>query len=334
MNNSMDNRTEDNGSSAYILDDSGNTDHHFGCIHSDAFSNIRQIDGNRPGPFSIYSATRFGKRYILKSLSPAYMTDPNFNIIQSKEFEIGISIDHPNIRSTIGIENVPSLGKSIILEYIDGQTLDNAIAAGAVTIDNAWLIAAQLADAISYIHNKQIVHGDIKPSNILITFSRTNVKLIDFSLSDNESFIILKNPGGTKRYTAPELNLPGASPSVKADIYSFGVVVSELARAVSDPQLLSIAKKYCSIDVDNRPSHISSEDFMEGSRKTGDDSPWNIGSRLVTHILLIAAGILVITIAILSYLRLYAPSESPKIERQPENTNIRVIDMQRFSTNN
>lgn len=333
MKNLTDNNTEQSESSSYILEEGVDISRHFNGIHSGSFSNIRQVERRRRGPFSIHSATRFGKRYILKSLNPGHASDPNFNMIQSKEFEIGISIDHPNIRSTFGIEDVPSIGRSIILEYIDGQTLDKAVASGMVNKDNARQIAAQLADAIRYLHSKQIVHGDIKPSNILVTHSGMNVKLIDFSLSDNEAYVILKNPGGTKQYTAPELTLPGATHSVKADIYSFGVVVAELAEAVSDRSLLALAKECCDPDPDKRPASIVPGDFLNAARTDSEIPAWNIGSRFMTRILLLAAAILAVTIAAIYYLRVQSAVESPRNERQPAETSIRVVDMERFNPN-
>ena len=55
-----------------------------------------------------------------------------------------------------------------------------------------------------YIHAKQIVHRDLKPSNIMITHNGNHVKLIDFGLSDNDDFALLKQPAGTPGYISPE----------------------------------------------------------------------------------------------------------------------------------
>ncbi len=116
----------------------------------------------------------------------------------AKEFEIGIALDHPNIRRTIGLENVEGLGKRIILEYIDGLPLSTLLADNSISAEKAVSVALQLADALRYLHSKQICHRDLKPDNILVPHQGDNVKVIDFNLSDRDDFLVLKNPAGSK----------------------------------------------------------------------------------------------------------------------------------------
>ena len=76
----------------------------------------------------------------------------------------------------------------------------------------------------------------------MLTYSGQRVKLIDFSHSDSESFVILKTAVSTNKYIAPELLDGVAQPSVKSDIYSFGVIVKALARISDDSELMRVAK--------------------------------------------------------------------------------------------
>ena len=68
----------------------------------------------------------------------------------------------------------------------------------------------------------------------MITHNGHNTKLIDFSLSDSDYFNVLKCPAGSSGYIAPEQLQPDAKPDIKADIYSFGMVVRDMARLTGD----------------------------------------------------------------------------------------------------
>ena len=89
-------------------------------------------------------------------------------------------------------------------------------------------ILDELCQALSYIHSLQIIHRDLKPENILITRNGSNVKLIDFGLSDTDSYSILKHPAGTLKYASPEQQVPQTTIDNKADIYSLGVILEEI----------------------------------------------------------------------------------------------------------
>lgn len=77
------------------------------------------------------------------------------------------------------------------------------------------------------MHQQQVVHRDVKPSNVMITHSGGYVKLIDFGLADTDSHAILKQPAGTLRYMAPE-QAQLAQADVRNDIYSLGVILQEM----------------------------------------------------------------------------------------------------------
>lgn len=112
-------------------------------------------------------------------------------------------------------------------------------------------------DALGYIHSKQIIHRDLKPSNIMITHNGHNTKLIDFSLSDSDYFNVLKCPAGSSGYIAPEQLQPDAKPDIKADIYSFGMVVRDMARLTGDAYLRRIAAACTRRNASERPADMS-----------------------------------------------------------------------------
>lgn len=229
----------------------------FGELFSKEFTNILPIYSSANGPIEIYTATRYGKRFILKGLKEQYRNDPIYTMNLAKEFEIGIQLDHPNIRRTIGLETVQDIGRVIVLEYVDGCMLENLLDAKYMTASAARSIATQIADALRYIHSKQIFHRDLKPSNILVSHQGGVVKIIDFNLSDSNDFIILKNPAGSRKYMAPEQLNPNARPTAVADIYSFGVVMDELAAVCGDEQLSRLAEKCRKHNPGKRPQSVS-----------------------------------------------------------------------------
>ena len=135
---------------------------------------------------TIYTAKRYGKRYLLKAISPEYQSLTDICLLQEKEFSFGISLNHPNIADTYSMEEVPALGRCIIMEYVDGFTLAEWLSTSPSRTQRERVLA-QLLEVLEYIHSLQLVHHDLKSSNILITRNGQNVKLIDFGLSDTDS---------------------------------------------------------------------------------------------------------------------------------------------------
>lgn len=216
----------------------------FAGMFSNKFSNIGLLYSSTRGATEIHSATRYGKRYALKGLKKEHLDDPVHNMCMAKEFEIGIMLDHPNIRRTLGLENVDGLGKRIVLEYIDGVPLTDILSGGNISSEKAESIAVQIADAVGYMHSRQIFHRDLKPDNILVAHQGGNVKIIDLNLSDRDDYVVLKQPAGSRRYMAPEQSQPDAKPTAEADLYSLGVIIKELADA-SGSRRLSRAAVLC-----------------------------------------------------------------------------------------
>ena len=88
-------------------------------------------------------------------------------------------------------------------------------------------MALEIVKAVAYVHSLQAVHRDLKPSNIMITRNGSQVKLINFGLSDTDSFVILKQPAGTKGYVSPEQSR-GSVTDERNDIYSLGIILQDM----------------------------------------------------------------------------------------------------------
>lgn len=131
----------------------------------------------------LYTASRYGKRYVLKGLSTDCQSLTDMLLLQQKEFSLGITLSHPNIAETYSLEEVADCGRCIVMEYVDGITLAEWLATNP-SHSARQRAMLQLLDALEYIHALQLVHHDLKSSNILITRNGQNVKLIDFGLSE------------------------------------------------------------------------------------------------------------------------------------------------------
>lgn len=220
------------------------------------FHDLQEIYVSDHGHTRVLRGTRYGQRYALKCLKPDFLYVPLYRQMLDKEFEIGLQLDHPNICRVIGMEDVDGLGPTIIMDLIDGVTLQELLDHQQLTPDLAHKVASQLMSALRYMHDKQIFHRDLKPSNIMVTHKGHDVKIIDFSLSDSDNFAALKSPAGTMGYIAPEQLRDGATVDARADIYSLGRVLGDMAAATSDRRLKRMSSVCAQTDLQKRPTSI------------------------------------------------------------------------------
>ena len=130
----------------------------------------------------VYTATRYGRRFVLKSLTPETASLTDYRLQQEQEFQLGIQLVHPNIAATYSLEEIDGVGRCIVQEWIDGVTLGEWLQTKPSKTSRERVLN-QVLDALEYIHGLQLVHHDLKTDNILITRNGANAKLIDFGLS-------------------------------------------------------------------------------------------------------------------------------------------------------
>lgn len=176
----------------------------------------------------LWTAVWNGRKVVLKSLMPQYSDSIPHHTMLRKEYEISRTLSHPGIAATLGFEEVPGIGTCIISEFITGCTLKSKIEEGGYTRRDAITIIKGLCLSVDYLHSMGIVHRDLKPSNIMLMSDDLHVKLIDFGVSDSESFTTGKTPMGTRRYAAPEQLEPGNTSSPASDIFAIGKIMEEL----------------------------------------------------------------------------------------------------------
>ena len=180
----------------------------------------------------ISRARRNGRWWVLKSLEEKVRNTEPFVSMLRKEFDIMASLQDPNIVNVVSIEEVDKLGLSIVMEWIDGVTLGEWLKQPHSKKEKLRVLH-QLITTLAYVHQHQTAHRDLKPSNVMVTHRGNNVKLIDFGLSDADSFDYMKVPAGTVGYRAPEVEAVEAveaSATInyqRADIYSLGRIIED-----------------------------------------------------------------------------------------------------------
>ena len=200
------------------------------------------------GFFRLVIATRFGRKVMLKTLKEEVKDTLKYKEILRKEFDILMSLNSDNIVNVITWEEaIIGIGSCIVMEYVDGQTLDKFLANNPTKKDTL-IVLAELLKAVEYVHDKQIIHRDIKPTNIMVLSDGHHIKLIDFGLADSEAYEILKQPCGTEGYISAEQKC-GVN-DVRNDIYSIGCIMKEMRLGW---QYQGIIKK-CLSSLEKRPT--------------------------------------------------------------------------------
>lgn len=194
----------------------------------------------------VYRAQMSGKWVVLKAAKPDEGEQTRNRLLLEREFEIMYRLDSIYVVRTIAMVNDPQLGRSILMDYVNGRPLDRFIAENPSAAERRR-VADELMEALVFLHDRQVVHGDLKPSNILITYSDNHVRLIDFGFSDNEAFIA-KNIGTSPSISSPE-QLPTDVLKPERDIYALGKILALLFPHSSIHQSIisSIVRRYTSV---------------------------------------------------------------------------------------
>jgi predicted Ser/Thr protein kinase len=165
----------------------------------------------------------------LKTLRTEYQRDPGSRTRFRREARAMAFVNHPNLVTIYDLYEERD-GSWVVMEFIDGQTLKELVQQeGPLPPESVVLILQQLANALAHIHERNLVHQDIKPQNIMIT-DAGEVKIIDFGLAQPPGARIENGGGmafGTVAYLAPE-QARGDAVGFETDVYSLGCVVYEL----------------------------------------------------------------------------------------------------------
>jgi len=223
--------------------------------------------GSRIGPYEIVEAigaggmgevyrardAKLARDVAIKVLPAEFALDADRLARFTREAQVLASLNHQNIAGIYGFEQGPAEAghyvHALVLEFVDGPTLADRIAQGAIPLDEALPIARQIAEALEAAHEQGIIHRDLKPANIKVRSDGT-VKVLDFGLAK-----LAQAPGprpqasvsaltvsptittpamtqvgmilGTAAYMSPE-QAKGREADKRSDLWAFGCVLFEM----------------------------------------------------------------------------------------------------------
>jgi serine/threonine-protein kinase len=172
---------------------------------------------------------RLNRLVALKFLPPELSRDPEAKERLIHEARASSSLQHPNICVVYDIDETDDGQMFISMECLEGQTLETTISGGQLTLDRTLEIATQAAEGLARAHEAGIVHGDLKPANIIIT-REGMAKLLDFGLARGGNHTLRTGSGtimGTAAYMSPE-QVRGARADQRSDVWSLGVILYEM----------------------------------------------------------------------------------------------------------
>jgi eukaryotic-like serine/threonine-protein kinase len=227
---------------------------------------VALASGSRVGPYELLSIvgaggmgvvyrardTRLKRDVALKVLPGAFGLDPDRVARFQREAELLATLNHQHIAAIYGLEESDGV-RALVLELVEGPTLADRIAQGAIPLDESLIIARQIVEALEAAHEQGIIHRDLKPANIKVRPDGT-VKVLDFGLaklSDTGSGTTSSGPAGaaplsisptitspamttgvgvllgTAAYMSPE-QAKGKPADKRCDIWAFGCVLFEM----------------------------------------------------------------------------------------------------------
>jgi eukaryotic-like serine/threonine-protein kinase len=210
--------------------------------------------GTRLGPYviaapigaggmgEVYKATdtRLDRTVAIKVLPEHVASDPELKQRFEREAKTLAALSHPHICPVFDVGSQDGID-FLVMEFLEGETLEQRLKKGALPLDGALQIGIQIADALAAAHRAGIIHRDLKPGNIILT--KSGAKLLDFGLAKTGSPAVagslsmlpttppnLTAQGailGTFQYMAPE-QLEGQEADARTDVFAFGAVLYEM----------------------------------------------------------------------------------------------------------
>jgi len=196
----------------------------------------------------------------LKVFKPDCPVTPSTALAEARS---AAALNHPNVCTIYAVDDTAGV-PIIAMEYVPGQTLTNLTRGRSLPLDELLSISGQLAAGMAAAHESGIVHGDLKPENVMLSDEKV-VKILDFGLArrlrrlrplrpDETDELGMAEGGegmfGTPRYLAPE-QTRGEPATFASDVFSLGVVLYELSTgktAFAAPHVLQVMEQIRSVD--------------------------------------------------------------------------------------
>ena len=170
-------------------------------------------------------------RYVaLKALHPALLDDPNFLVRFQREARLVAKLEHPNIVPVYDFSEYEGR-PFLVMKYIEGRTLKARLDEGPLSTAEVLIIAEAVGAALQFAHEQNILHRDVKPSNVMLA-KDGQIYLADFGLAriaqGGSSTLTSDMLIGTPQYISPEQAQSRPDLDARTDIYSFGVMLYQM----------------------------------------------------------------------------------------------------------
>jgi serine/threonine-protein kinase len=176
-------------------------------------------------------------------------------------------MDHPNI---VKLKDfiITEENHYLVMEYVDGKNLYDHMTTvtGPLPLQNVALLLNEVLGALSYVHDRNLIHLDIKPSNIMLS-TNNSVKLVDFGISQDKKSTVSEKPIGSPAYMSPE-QVEGDDVDFQSDIYSTGVAMYELLTGSLPFQSSETREELFQAIKANKMPHLKANNALDQEHET------------------------------------------------------------------
>lgn len=187
---------------------------------------MKLIGNCNGGTCNCYQMRIHGKLHFVKEIKKEFLFNERMRAAFRKENELGYSLSHPNLPKYVFLDGFLSPEEYVVTEWIEGTTLDKFIEINPKYFkdkNNVTRFIYQLAGGLDYLHLNGIIHGDLKPSNIMLSFNGKKAFIIDLGYTVSDAHTL--TGGFSPLFASPEV-LRGETPNTYNDYYSFGKILN------------------------------------------------------------------------------------------------------------
>ncbi|MCH5248072.1 MAG: protein kinase [Muribaculaceae bacterium] len=214
---------------------------------------LKMIEDMEGGTCLCYQMRLHGKLHFVKKIRPEFENNARMRAAFRKENEIGLSLSHSNLPRYVFMEGIFSPEEYVVTEWIDGLTLDRFIENHPLFFSdkrNSERFIYQLTEALDYLHQNGIIHGDMKPSNIMMSRDGERVIILDLGFCHTDSHQL--TTGFSKSFSS-EAVAEGKKIEKEDDYYSLGKIIEfiiKLSAGKIDKNIYKLKDKLLKPDFD------------------------------------------------------------------------------------
>lgn len=195
--------------------------------------------------YLVYTAKKFGKWVMLKTLRPELRDKPEYQAMIEKEFDVRYNLSHPNIVMINDFEDVPGVGRAIITDDVYGDSLRKLLDENRLEDRHYEQLKTRLPLAMEYIQQNHLAHHPIRPETIIFTENVGNLKLIDVGFDQKKTL---------------------SHATTDDDLFNYGLILTEVLEKTGrrDPVAARVAARCISPDPKRRFADVQGLELALG----------------------------------------------------------------------